>query len=346
MRAYRPRAFWRSATGADGVSTVGYVRRQLTWLLALTAVGGAALFGAYDAVHRDSVAIRERTGPAVVELARAHAFLRQAHTTAHEHLEYRADHHGWPDILPRGEEYRTQVAEAKSSLARAAATGSLGREDRQTLRIVSGLVDSYALRIDGAWTQSHEPKLSGANLAYARRMMHEGETGILARISALQSRQTAALGHQEDWGAAPLLAWPVALTACALLGVRLVGVQVFLRRRFRLRLSVPLAAVTLLLAAVPVLAFGTWQAHTGQTGMQRAVAPLTADGTLGARAGAVADADAGIEKAVREANTEGWAGLTVFVPLGTALMAGVVLWTLQSLLAEYAVPRSPAGGRT
>ncbi|MGW7195611.1 hypothetical protein [Streptomyces chryseus] len=339
------RRFWRSATGADGVSTVGYLRRQLTWLLALTAVGGAALFGAYDEVHRDSVSIRERTGPAVVELARAHTLLRQAHTTADDHLDYRTDHHAWPDILPRGEEYRTQVAEAKSSLGRAAATGSLDREDRQTLRIVAGLVDSYALRIDGAWTQSHQPKLSSANLTYARRMMHEPGTGILARIVSLQARQTDALDHQEDWGAAPLLAWPVAVAACALLGVRLVGTQVFLRRRFRLRLSVPLAAVTLLLAAVPVLAFGTWQAHASQTGMQEAVAPLTPVGTPGAQAGAVAAAEDGIAEAVREGNTEAWVRGTVFIPLGTALMAGVVLWTLQSLLVEYAVPRSPAGGR-
>ncbi|MET9510160.1 hypothetical protein ABZX62_17170 [Streptomyces flavidovirens] len=341
-----PRQFWRSATGADGVSTVGYLRRQLVWLVALTVVGGGALFGAYDEVHSDSVAIRDRTGPAVVELAKARASLTKAHMTADDHLDYRTEKHKhqWPDILPRGEEYRTQVAEAKSSLARAAATGALNREDRQTLRIASGIVDSYVLRIDGALAQSNRPKLSSANLAYARGMMYARETGILARIAALQARQSAALDRQEDWGAAPLLAWPVAVAACVLLGVRLVGTQVFLRQRFRLRLSIPLAAVTLLLAAVPVLAFGTWQAHASQTRMQEAAGPLTPTGSADAQVKAIADAESGMEKAVGEGNTEVWARGTVFIPLAAVLMAGVILWTLQSLLDEYAVPRRRTGG--
>ncbi|MET9516865.1 hypothetical protein [Streptomyces sp. NPDC002994] len=346
MTTYLPRRFWRSATGADGVSTVGYLRRQLAWLLALTAVGGAALFGAYDEVHRDSVSIRDRSGPAVVELARANTSLQEAHITAREHLDYRARNHKWPDILARGEEYRTQVAEAKSSLARAAASGALNREDQQTLRIASGLVDSYALRIDGAWTQSKQPKLSHANLSYAERMMYARTSGILDRITALQARQGAALDRQEDWGAAPLLAWPVAVTACALLGVRLVGTQVFLRQRVRLRLSIPLAAVTLLLAAVPVLAFGTWQAHASQTLVQHAADGLTPAGPSGrpVEATAITDAEARMDKALREGNTEAWSRGTVFIPLGTALMAGVILWTLQSLLVEYAVPRRRTGG--
>lgn len=339
------KTFWRSATGADGVTTVGYLRRQLVWLLTLTAVGGAALFGAYDQVHRDSVAIRDRTGPAVVELARAHTSLRQAHITARDHLRYRARNHKWPDILARGEEYRTQLAEAKAGLSRAAATGALSREDRQTLRIASGLVDSYALRIDGAWTQSDRPQLSRANLSYAQTMLDARESGILARIEALRARQGAVLDRQEDWGAAPLLAWPVAVVACALLGVRLVGTQVFLRQRFRLRVSIPLAAVTVLLAAVPVLAFGTWQAHHSQTLMQNAAGLLTPAGAPVPQAAAIVVAEADMGKAVRAGNAEGWALGTVFIPVAAVLMAGVILWTLQSLLVEYAVPRRRAGGR-
>ncbi|MGR8010012.1 hypothetical protein [Streptomyces hypolithicus] len=343
MTAYA-RRFWRSATGADGVTTVRYLRRQLLWLLTLTAVGGTALFGAYDEVHSDSVAIRDRTGPAVVELARAQASLRQVHTTARDHLRYRAGHAQWPDVLARGEEYRTQLTRAKGSLERAAATGALDRKDRQTLRIASGLVDGYALRIDGAWTQSGRARLSLANLAYAQTMMYGPESGILDRIAAVQARQNAALDHQEDWGYAPLLAWPVAVTACVLLGAGLVGTQVFLRRRFRLRLSMPLAAVTVLLAAVPVLAFGTWQAHDGQSLMRDASALLIpVDGTPAPEA-AIADAEKGMDEAARAGNIRGWVRGTVFIPLGTVLMTGVVLWTLQSHLAEYAVPRNRTGG--
>ncbi|GAA2950289.1 hypothetical protein [Streptomyces enissocaesilis] len=338
------RRFWRSATGADGVTTVGYLHRQLLWLLTLTAVGGATLFGAYDEIHSDSVAIRDRTGPAVVELARAHTSLRQADTTARDHLRHRARDHRWPDILARGEEYRTQLAEARSSLARAAATGALNREDQQTLRIASGLVDSYALRIDGAWTQSDKAHLSLANLSYAQTMMHARTSGVLARIAALQDRQSAALDRRQDWGVAPLLAWPVAVTACLLLGVRLVGTQVFLRRRFRLRLSVPLAAVTVLLAAVPVLAFGTWQAHRSQTLAQEAAGLLTPAGTPGQQAAAVVTAESGMERAAQEGNADVWVPGAGFVPLAAVLMAGVVVGTLQPLLVEYAVPRRPAGG--
>ncbi|WP_274559628.1 hypothetical protein [Streptomyces spiramyceticus] len=343
------RHFWSSATGDNGISTVDYLRRQLLWLLALTAIGGAALFGAYDVVHRDTAAIRDRTGPAVVELARAHTLLRQAHATAEEHIVYLTKNRDRPDILSLGEEYGSLLTEARQSLDRAQRTGALDRGDRQTLRIVSGLVDGYANRIDGAWKQYGKPELSRANLSYAKTMMYAEKSGVLDRITKLQKRQSAALDRHEDWGTAPLLAWPAAITACLLLGVRLVGTQVFLRRRFRLRLSIPLAAVTLLLAAVPVLAFGTWQAHACQAAVQDVVGLLEPAGKAAApalsRQDTIDEVEARMAEAVRERDAGTWARVTAFIPPAGLLIGGVIAWTLQSHLAEYAVPRTRGGVR-
>ncbi|MDJ0460669.1 hypothetical protein [Streptomyces sp. H27-C3] len=338
------RRFWHSSTGVGSVSTAGYLRRQLVWLLALTAVAVSALFSAYHEVHRDTAAISDRTGPAIVELARAHTLLRLAHTTAAEHLAYLTQHPEQPDILSFGEEYASLLTEARQSLDLADRTNALNRGDRQSLRIVSGLVDGYAKRIDGAWKQYDKPKLSRANLSYATTMMHAKSSGVLNRIADLQSKQSAALDRQQEWGTAPLLTWPVAVASCLLLGVRLVGIQFFLRRRFRLRLSIPLAAVTLLLAALPVLAYGTWEAHGCQADVRGVAARLEPAGRPVAQ-GTIDEVESDMSEALSGGNAGGWARVTLFVPLAGVLMAGVVLWTLRSHLAEYTYPRKPGGGR-
>ncbi|WP_434590915.1 hypothetical protein [Streptomyces sp. A5-4] len=336
--------FWRSATGVDSASTAGYLRRQLVWLLALTALAVSALFSAYHEVHRDTAAISDRTGPAVVELARAHTALRLAHATAAQHLANLTQHPDRPDILSFGEEYTSLLTEARQSLDRADRTNALNREDRQSLRIVSGLVDGYVKRIDGAWKQYDRPKLSRANLGYATTMMYEKPSGVLRRLADLQSKQGAALDRQQEWGIAPRLTWPVAALSCLLLGVRLVGIQFFLRRRFRLRLSIPLAAVTLLLAALPVLAYGTWQAHDCQAEVRDIAARLEPAGRPTAQ-DTIDEVESDMHETLARGNAGEWARVTLFVPLAGVLMAGVVLWTLRSHLAEYTYPRKPGGGR-
>ncbi|HET6858054.1 MAG TPA: hypothetical protein VFH94_13310 [Streptomyces sp.] len=338
------RRFWRSSTGVDSTGTAGYLRRQLLWLLTLLAVSVTALFSAYHEVHRDSTAISDRTGPAVVELARAHTLLRLAHSTAREHLAYLTEHPDDPDILSTGDEYASLLTEARQSLDRAERTDALVGGDRQSLRIASGLVDGYAKRIDGARMHYEKAELSRANLSYASKMMHAPESGVLARIAALQSTQDAALERQQEWGIAPLLAWPVAVLTCLLLGVRLVGVQFFLRRRFRLRLSIPLAAVTLLLAALPVLAFGTWQAHDCQADVHEIADRLVPAGRS-TEQGQIDDVQSDMAEKLSGGNADGWAQITWFVPLAGVLMAGVVLVTLQSHLSPYTFPRKPGGGR-
>ncbi|MEN8649189.1 hypothetical protein ABCR94_00700 [Streptomyces sp. 21So2-11] len=334
------RRCWHSATGIGSVSTAGYLRRQLLWLLTLTTLAVTALFSAYHEVHRDTLAISDRTGPAVVELARAHTLLAMAHTTAGKHIAGLTENPREPDILSYSDDYASLLNEARQSLDRAGRTNALGREDRQKLRIVSGLVDGYAKWIDGAQTRYREPVLSLAILSYADEMMSD-PSGVLDRIAKLKLTQSEALKRQQEWGIAPWLTWPIAVVSCLLLGVRLVGIQFFLRRRFRLRLSIPLAAVTLLLAALPVLGFGTLQAHKYQAAVRDIAAGLEP-----ARPMATIDqAQSHMAKRLSRYDAVGWARVTLFVPLAGVLMAGVVLLTLQSHLAQYTYPRKPGGGR-
>jgi hypothetical protein len=93
-------------------------------------------------------------------------------------------------------------------------------------------------------------------------------TSIVDRVSGLERQVRKRIAERTAWGTGVIAAVAVAAVAFVLLAAGLWGTVAFLRRRFRIRLSVPLAVAALPLFAVPLL---TTDALLAQHAQGRAV---------------------------------------------------------------------------
>ncbi|MDH6625631.1 hypothetical protein M2271_003442 [Streptomyces sp. LBL] len=255
---------------AAGTPNRVFLRDRLVALPLLAVVGFGAFGWAYAGVRDDSVYLRDRLAPALVGLADARASLFIAQGEAEENLaEGRA-----AEIGGLSERYRTRVARATQSLNQVTRSGALTVAEEQELRVVSALVVDYTGWIGRAQAHARDPLLRKAELTYARSMLcsapvaapesggrypscppstGSGATAIVDRVSGLERQLRERLAERAGWGSGVLAAAVVCGLALALFAVGLGRTVVFLRRRFRIRLSLPLAAAALPLLAVPLL---------------------------------------------------------------------------------------------
>ncbi len=274
-------------------------------LLALVAFG---TFGqAYADVRGDLAHVRDRLAPALVDLADARASLLIAQGEAEENL---ADG-GAAELGGLGERYRVRVARATQSLNQVVRGEALTVAEEQEVRVVSALVVDYTAWLARAQGHATDPVLRDAELGYARSMLcsapadadrdggsggppacepderttGSGATSIVDRLIGLEERVRDRLAERAAWGPGVLAAAVVSGGAFALLCAGLWRTGTFLRRRFRIRFSVPLAVAALPLLAVPLL---TWDALRAQE----------------AQAGAVPIADALVEDTSPDAETD------------------------------------------
>ncbi|MFI0541352.1 hypothetical protein ACH3VS_20960 [Streptomyces sp. WSLK1-3] len=257
---------WPALTGHRNRA---YLRDRLVALPLLTVVAFGALGWAYADVRGDSAYIRERAAPALVDLADARASLLIAQGEAERNLaEGRA-----AELSGLSERYRTRIARATQSLNQVTRSGALTVAEEQQLRVVSALVVDYTGWIGRAQGHATDPVLRDAELTYARSMLCSqavaatgrnpypacpaatgtGATSIVDRVTGLEGRLRARLADRAAWGADTIAAAVIAALAFALLAVGLRRTGSFLRRRFRIRLSIPLAVAALPLLAVPFL---------------------------------------------------------------------------------------------
>ncbi|MET7693143.1 hypothetical protein ABZT06_35170 [Streptomyces sp. NPDC005483] len=246
-----------------------YLRDRLIALPLLAVVAFGALGWAYAGVRGDSAYIRERAAPALVDLADARVSLLIAQGEAERNLaEGRA-----AELSGLSERYRTRIARATQSLNQVTRSGALTVAEEQELRVVSALVVDYTGWIGRAQGHATDPVLRDAELTYARSMLCStaaaatGEspypacpaatgsaaTSIVDRVTGLEGRLRARLADRAAWGADTITAAVLAALALSLLTVGLWRTVSFLRDRFRIRLSIPLAAAALPLLAVPFL---------------------------------------------------------------------------------------------
>lgn len=232
-------------------------------------VAFGALGWAYAGVRGDSAYIRDRAAPALVDLADARASLLIAQSEAERNLdEGRA-----AELSGLSERYRTRVARATQSLNQVTRSGALTVAEEQELRVVSALVVDYTGWIGRAQGHATDAVLRDAELTYARSMLcsqtvaatgknpypkcpaatGSAATSIVDRVTALERRLRERLADRAAWGAGTITAAVVATIALVLLAAGLWRTVSFLRRRFRIRLSIPLAAAALPLLAVPFL---------------------------------------------------------------------------------------------
>ncbi|WP_413755559.1 hypothetical protein [Streptomyces sp. MMBL 11-3] len=277
------RRLWRYAwPSATGRRNRAYLRDRLIALPLLAVVAAGAFGWAYADVREDSAHLRERLAPALVGLANAKASLFIAHGEAVANLHEA----GAVDLVGLSQRYRTRVARATQSLNEVTRSGALTVAEEQELRVVSALVVDYTGRIGRAQGHARDPVLRDAELSYARSMLcstpvaaadrqdrhppcrpttGSGATSIVDRVAGLERELRGRLADRAAWGPGVLTAAAVAGAALVLLAAGLWRTVVFLRRRFRIRLSIPLALAALPLLAVPFLTADAVLAQHAQT---------------------------------------------------------------------------------
>ncbi|MFJ6084496.1 hypothetical protein ACIQI8_24140 [Streptomyces sp. NPDC092369] len=258
---------WPAPTGRRNRA---YLHDRLVALPLLAVVGFGAFGWAYAGVRDDSADVRERVVPALVDLADARNSLLVAQGEAERSLSGgRA-----AELGGLSERYRTRVARATQSLNQVTRSGALTVAEEQELRVVSALVVDYTGWVGRAQGDATDPVLRAAELTYARSMLCSASvapaqaddtyppcpaatgssaTSIVDRVSGLERGLRERLAHRAAWGAGVLAAAAVAGLAFVLLAAGLWRTVSFLRRRFRIRLSLPLVAAAVPLLAVPLL---------------------------------------------------------------------------------------------
>jgi hypothetical protein len=269
---------WPTASG--GRNRV-YLRDRLVALPLLAVVGFGAFGWAYADVRGDSADVRDRLAPALVGLADSRASLIIAQGEAERNLaEGRVT-----ELGGLSERYRTRVARATQSLTEVARSGALTVAEEQELRVVSALIVDYTGLIGQARLDADDRILREAALTNARTMLCWADpasvggeryppcrprtgysaTSIVDRISGLERQLRARLAARAGWGGGVIAATAVSGLALVLFAAGLWRTMSFLRRRFRIRLSVPLAAAALPLLAVPLLTADALLAQRAQT---------------------------------------------------------------------------------
>ncbi|MFJ8936805.1 hypothetical protein ACIRL0_14020 [Streptomyces sp. NPDC102365] len=273
------RFLWPSPTGRRNRA---FLRDRLIALPLLIVVAFGTLGWAYMDVRDDSEYLRDRLAPALVGLANAKASLFIAQGEAEKNLAEA----GAAELGGLSERYRTRVARATQSLNQVTRSGALTVAEEQELRVVSALVVDYTGWIGRAQGHAKDPVLRDAELTYARSMLcsepvaaadrqdryppcppatGSGATSIVDRVTGLQRQLRERLAERAAWGGGVRGAAVVCGLALVLAAVGLWRTVVFLRRRFRIRLSVPLAAAALPLLAVPLLTADALLAQDAQT---------------------------------------------------------------------------------
>ncbi|MEU3792868.1 hypothetical protein AB0F07_24210 [Streptomyces fructofermentans] len=347
-----------------------YLRDRLVALPLLSVVAFGSLGWAYADGRDDTAQVRDRLAPALVQLANARASLFIAHGEAVRNL---ADGRT-AGISGLGERYRTRVARATQSLNQVSRSGALTVAEEQELRVVSALVVDYTGWIGRAQGHAGDPVLRDAELTYARSMLCSapvaapdardrdpscrpgtgaGATAIVDRVSLLERHLGERLAGRAAWGTGVPAAAATGATALVLFTGGLWRTVSFLRRRFRIRLSLPLAAAALPLLAVPLLtadALLAQQARAAAVPVADALAHRTSPATEtiaeerpfdGPDPWAVAVLGDRVDEELDEGRLAFLDGVAPFVFPAGLVCAGLVGGSLHAYRREYLVVARP-----
>jgi len=212
-------------------------------LLALTVVVLAMSVWSFAATQSVLSTVRDRTAPAVLDVAAARSALMQAHSAAVSSFV----NHGATLVGP-GEEYTADLAVAEQDLARAAGDNAGGATGSGELQLIAGLLTTYSGWMSQAGTHFRDgtPALYQTDLWYAARSLY-GSEQTLAHIDHLADLQHAELDQQlsDGWlNPWTVLAWAVPSAA---LGLLLWFTQHYLWRKFGRRFNLALLGASVLL---------------------------------------------------------------------------------------------------
>ena len=238
----------------DGATPQRLRLTRMALLLATILVGlvGVVLAdGALQSVEQ----LDTRTSRALIATRQAHAALTDAdRVVVHSFLS--------GDVLlgGPGQRYQDAIKTANQSIEQLAeAVGSESADSRKLQSIDAELVTYIGLveqadaahRAEKATAGSAAAETAGlgeAYLWYGSRMLHEPGSGLLARIDQLSAEQQQTLNAGRWWLGAGAL-WTYLVVAVLLLGGLAVA-QIWMVRRFRRWVSLPLALATACALAV------------------------------------------------------------------------------------------------
>lgn len=225
-------------------------RSMVVLELALVAVLGMSAWVA-QGTRATAERVEAHSVPSIMHILAAHAAVVEADAAAVDSFRT-----GAAGLTGPGERYQNQIALAGQSLTQLAVDSIAGASVGQSIQLVQGQLAAYTGLVEQADAQfRRDPAsiLARADLWYASRLLHQPGSGILAQLDDLLAVEREALAGRLTGGRmAP--GWvAVWIIPAVLLLTLLVGTQVFLSRRFRRTLNVPLLGAT---AAVLVLAAG------------------------------------------------------------------------------------------
>jgi hypothetical protein len=234
--------------------------RLWIWLLAATVIALAAAVVAIDLGRRDANALRTGLAPAREGVAAARESLVAADTEALIQFDALACDCAKLNQKVTAGANRQQVEQQKDSLMSAGpgdvfwsvfttAGGQLAQVSQADLggpavegvQVVTGLLNRYTGLIEQAFRNDPTSMLSRAYMQYAHNFLRNE---VLSQLDKLRNDVDQAAPRRPPWGRHLLWALPLA----ALIAL-LAWAQLWLSRRFRRTLSVPLLAATVLAVA-------------------------------------------------------------------------------------------------
>lgn len=237
------RPAWTRPTAWLGTITTRRTLRLLRGALLVSTV--AALVGSlavFLGVQRNARAVAERTAPAILDVHGAQVALLDAHGAAVRSFDRDEM------LLGAGEGYRDQIAVAEQTLTRVAENNAAGDRGSQEIQVISALLNGYRRLIEEASVYVQQSGTTdNSALVYAR--VQDASSVLrqmLLRLDRLRGYQTEMLDRQVDAGWTAPAAFLVWLVPVLVLLTLLVATQVFLSRRFRRTLNLPLVVATAL----------------------------------------------------------------------------------------------------
>ncbi|MEV7989356.1 hypothetical protein [Micromonospora sp. NPDC085948] len=229
---------------------VSTTRRTLVrlrgWLLGLTAVTLATSLAVFLGVAGNADAAAERSVPAILASYDAQDALRNAHLAAVGNLGRGGVVLGGP-----GADYQRQIAAAGQYLTLLAENNAAGDEGTQDIQTIEALLVTYTGIIGQADARFRDADLGALGVA-ALRDAASLLNDILVRIQDLRGKQLLALDGQVDNTWTNTLTAALWLLPLVALGVLLARTQVYLARRFRRTVNIPLLVASV--AAVGMVA--------------------------------------------------------------------------------------------
>ncbi|MFF0153417.1 hypothetical protein [Micromonospora sp. NPDC005203] len=240
---------------------VSTTRRTLVrlrgWLLGITAVTLAASLAVVLGVARNADVAAERSVPAILASYDAQDALRSAHLAAVDNL---GDGGVVLGVGGPGVDFQRQIAAAGQFLTLLAENNAAGDAGTRDIQTIEALLVTYTGLIGQADARLRDAELRALGVALLRDAASLLDD-ILVRIMDLRGKQLLALDDQvHNWWTNTLTAavWLLPLVA---LGVLLVRTQVYLTRRFRRAVNVPLLLATVAAVGLGALtALSLWSA--------------------------------------------------------------------------------------